>query len=114
MGLARYHGKKELEEFVRYAKEGDKILEALVNQMLSRQTSFSGRERDLLRSHLNSGKFLSKIQVPFKYKGVLSTRTSIHVKADIVEAYVYWLKVNYGYKAAQRFIENQILTLTNN
>lgn len=52
--------------------------------------------------------------MPFKYKlPLLKTDVSEGKFGDMVEAYIQWRNVNYGLKSAERYVEDQIIKITN-
>lgn len=115
MGKSRY-GRDEAKvykEFVKYVQGGDKILREINNRII-KHGNFDSHQRNVLHSLINSNLFLSQFELPFKYKlPLLKTDVSEGKFGDMVEAYIKWRHVNYGLKSAERYVENQIIKITN-
>lgn len=100
-------------EFVKHAQSGDKILRNINNNII-KYGNFSSYQRYILHSLLNSNLFLTQFKLPFKYKlPLLKTDISEGKYGDMVEAYICWRYVNYGAKSAERYVEDQIIKITN-
>lgn len=125
MGSKRYNNSKLYEKFVSYANVGDKLLRRYVEEILLESDIKDVQSLHTLNYYLNSNAFLSTIYPPFKYKNKyqvlhnnLKRKVPINkrgqaIRGDIVEVYLYWLKVNYGDAAAKSYLENKIINICN-
>lgn len=125
MGMARFRGGKIYNEFVSYAKVGDKLLNEVIKDVII-DSDFSVEEKHTLLLYLRSNRFLNNFEVPFRYKKSFPTLHNCqketvnlskrvkNIRGDIAEAYIAWLSTNFGRSVAENYIYNQIIKITNN
>lgn len=112
MGIKRYGSDINYKWFVRHAYEGDKIL-GRINRQIMNDASIHDKNRAKLGQIINSNKFISKFELPFKYKmEKLEVASSAEKRGDMVEAYIYWRHENFGFKSALSYVEDQIIKIT--
>lgn len=110
MAAVRYSQsqKSTLEEFIYFAKNGDKILNSVLYDLTAKYRK-GNAEIIRIRPILTSNEFISNFEVPCNFKlmptGAQNGSTkNLGRRGDMVEAYVWFLYINYGISCVERYI----------
>jgi len=87
------------------AHQGDAILFNLIRKYLIEKEIVS----DKMQGYLNSNSFISQFKIGFKFKD--TGRISQHRRADMTEAWIWFLFVNYGESTVKKYVLNEIQRL---
>ena len=105
---------QKLNEFRELAQHGDGILYAVSSKMIKDAEIKSLLKTELLNL-INSNAFLASCEIPMKFKindkckRIKNTdRISLHNKADQTEVWIWFLYINYGASAVERFVKKQL------
>ena len=96
--------KLKLAEFLHVARKGDRILNTIISNLVSTYGGSNGG----LNLALRSNEIIAMFSVPAKFhnlpKRKSNNKNALGMKGDVVEAYVWFLHTNYGYRAAERYV----------
>jgi len=95
--------KVRLAEFREWARKGDRVLGVIVSALVDK---YSGDNN--LKGSLISNSVISNFHIPARFKINLPKRSykpAIDgIKGDMVEAYIWFLHLNYGTAAVERYV----------
>jgi len=96
-------------DFHHFAKEGDEVLNKITRKIVTKYKKRLKKKKSFykhLYTKMISNEFISNFEVPATFKG-LENRTGVKYKGDKVEAWVYFLYINYGEESVERYLIEQ-------
>ena len=109
--------KEKLKHFIDFAQRGDKVANRVIHGLINKYYKGSSGSTHLLKINLVSNEILSKFKVPvrFKYLPIGTVDNSprhIGRAGDTVEAYIYFLQINYGTQMVERYIIKELTKIS--
>lgn len=109
MAKSRYSQtqKKVLKDFLEFSRKGDKILNSVIFNIIDSYAEKS--MMPILREKLVSNDIISNFEIPYKLKNFPYGATPGSLiysgrQGDLVEAYVWFLYINYGLESVKDYI----------
>ena len=95
-------------DFKHFAQRGDQDLLRATKRLYNRHLKSNPNISRSVITLLVSNEFISKFEIPVTFKDKrLRRKTGINFVGDKVEAYIYFLRINYGIDAVERYLIKQ-------